>query len=122
MSVKRDQLAHLNDEFIKCRSRLYGHAWDDFIPVKGDWEWEYTPDIQQRCVRCGTEKYVWLDAEGNYACQPYYKYPEGYKLSGLYRGDRLTAAELRVEIVRRNHKAPKKRPGLGERPNLRAVG
>jgi hypothetical protein len=84
-----------------CRTSAYRHSWDDFTPPQHQLRgFSVRPDLSLRCTRCGTEKFLWLDHEGNYSSNPRYRHPEGYKVH-LAPGERLTAPELRAEIIRR---------------------
>jgi hypothetical protein len=107
VTTKRDQLRELDDDILWCRTSAYRHSWEDFIPLEPK-NFDVKPDLQLRCTRCGTQKYLWMDHEGNYSYTPHYIYPPGYRLKGLYRGDRLTAAELRAEVIKRQRKTNKK--------------
>jgi hypothetical protein len=99
------RLAKLNDEFVKCRS--WGHEWDDFMPLRRRAAWGTL--LSLRCTRCGAERHDTIDAQGEISAREY-KYPDGYKTAGSMRGDRVTAAELRREVLHRLRKpAPKRR-------------
>ena len=117
---KRDQLAELKDAYLLCRTSERRHPWEDFVPLKGEHYFSIEPTVCLRCTRCGTEKYLWVDAAGNYTYQPQYIYPPGYTLAGVHRGDRLTAAELRIEVVKRLKGGGRGR-GAATKRHLKAV-
>jgi hypothetical protein len=81
--------------------------WEDIPRPATRHNWDLKPDVMLRCVRCSTEKFLWLNAEGQIVGTPQYDYAEGYNLKGLYQGDKLTVAELRAEIVSRHRKGRK---------------
>lgn len=109
MSTKRKQLDGYNPDYAKCRARTWGHAWEDIPSPSRRHNWGVQPDILVRCTRCTTEKFLWLDHEGNIDGAPQMDYPDDYKLQGLYRGDRLTAAELRAWVVSERRKEKRRR-------------
>lgn len=93
------RLSRLDDEYVKCRS--WGHEWDDFMPLRRRAGWGTL--LSLRCSRCGTERHDTIDAQGDLSAREY-KYPENYKAAGTRQGDRITAAELRREVLHRIRK------------------
>jgi hypothetical protein len=99
-------LSRLRDEYVKCRS--WGHEWDTFHPLRRRAAWGTL--LSLRCVRCGTERHDTIDANGDISTREY-KYADGYRLTGVARGDRATGAEIRLEVLRRLRSPKKARRG-----------
>lgn len=95
----------LRDEYVKCRS--WGHEWDTFNPLRRRAGWGTL--LSLRCTRCGTERHDTIDAHGEVSAREY-KYADGYQLTGTARGDRATAAQVRVEVLKRLRGERKHRP------------
>jgi hypothetical protein len=91
----------LKEEFVKCRS--WGHEWDQFMPLRRKAAWGTL--LSLRCSRCTMERHDTIDYKGDVTAREY-KAPEGYKLTGKSRGDRLKGADLRLEILRRQRVKP----------------
>lgn len=89
-------LSRLHIDYLKCRS--WGHEWEDFRPLQKRSGWGEL--LSLRCVRCGTERFDTIDSNGDISKRQYV-YPEGYKVIGMKQGVRLTARDLRKEVVRR---------------------
>jgi hypothetical protein len=96
---RRADLARLDAAYVECRS--WGHQWDTFRPLRRRAAWGVL--LSLRCERCGCERHDTIDSTGQVSAREY-KYPDGYKLAGERQGDRLTAGELRLEVLRRLRK------------------
>ena len=93
------ELTNLQDDFVKCRS--WGHEWDTFTPLGRRASWGLL--LSLRCVRCGTERHDTIDMNGDLSTREY-KYPDGYQLVRPKDSERISAAELRLEVLRRLRK------------------
>lgn len=98
------RLAKVDEEYVRCRS--WGHQWDDFQPLRRRAAWGTL--LSLRCERCSTQRHDTIDSRGEVSSRQYV-YPEGYEVAGLSRGDRITAPELRREILTRMRRGEKRK-------------
>lgn len=86
----------LLDSYLHCRT--LGHMWDDNPSAELHSElWQASSGgLALRCVRCGTERFDYIDT--NYQVfQRYYRYPPRYTtIPGMG-----TRPNLRQELIRR---------------------
>jgi hypothetical protein len=91
------RLGEVEEAFILCRA--LGHQWDQFQPLRRRAAWGTL--LSLRCDRCGCERHDTIDSLGEISAREY-KHPDGYKVAGEVRGDRVTRAELRLEMLKRS--------------------
>lgn len=97
--------ALLRLEYERCR--VFGHAWEDFIPAgKRPPGWGHRFSL--RCIRCTTERHDVIDALGDLS-ERQYVYPDDYRMAA---DETPTRQSLRLDLLARTH---------GRRARLRAV-
>lgn len=96
--IKYTDIKKVSDAVAICRS-LWSHAWDDnpnADAIDGDVARIAYRILCLRCIRCGRERYDYIDRNGGLIGR-YYRNPVDYPRLTRYLGD-----ELRVELIRRS--------------------
>lgn len=94
-----EDLRALDRDYVRCRT--YGHAWDDFLPMRKPAK--FGDRLSLRCIRCATERHdivSWVDGS---LLQREYQHPEDYAMAEHHtRAEfRATLMTMRMEDARR---------------------
>lgn len=104
----------LLDVYVVCRT--YGHSWDDDNNAEYSTIFSWT--VALRCERCSTRK---IEAMNNIGEVIYrrYQYPAQFRVSANRQGERVTRAQMRLELMRRRVLARRR---VGRAPKMPTKG
>lgn len=81
------------ERFATCQT--FGHAWIPQSQAKSRWTPDYGHGIVLSCERCGCERRVTIDLNGDLSARSY-DYPAGYQRDPAVIPERPTRAQQRV--------------------------